>query len=173
MKSPARPQAGQSAAATFSDAPPPSFLAPSLPPSSFPGEMLPAAGPSASSLPVAAFAPDGDDLESLPFALPAGGAGCTGPGGSAGWSLSILHIRCPAGHLVKATSDLLGKNGRCPACKRTFELRYEHSVEFQRRMEKILQREEVKTERAWLAWAFLAAFLLFTGAIAIVIAINR
>ena len=78
----------------------------------------------------------------------------------------ILHIRCPSGHLVKAKSDLLGKNGRCPACKKTFELRYEDSVEFQRRKEKILHREEIKAGRAWVAWALLAAFLLFVGLVA-------
>ena len=64
---------------------------------------------------------------------------------------------------MTAKSDLLGKNGRCPACKKTFELRYEDSVEFHRRKEKILHREEIKTGRAWIAWAFLAAFLLFVG----------
>jgi len=85
----------------------------------------------------------------------------------------MLHIRCPAGHLVKATSDLLGRNGRCPACKKTFELRYEDSLEFQRRKEKILHREEVKSERAWLAWGFLAAFLALAGLIALMLALSR
>ena len=85
----------------------------------------------------------------------------------------ILHIRCPSGHLVKARSDLLGKNGRCPACKKTFELRYEDSVEFQRRKEKILHREEIKTGRAWVAWAFLAAFLVFVGLIGLMLVLSR
>ena len=85
----------------------------------------------------------------------------------------LLHIRCPSGHLVKATSDLLGKNGRCPACKKTFELRYEDSVEFLRRKEKILQREEIKTGRAWIAWAFLAAFIVFAGLVALMLATSR
>ena len=85
----------------------------------------------------------------------------------------VLHIRCPSGHLVKATSDLLGKNGRCPACKKTFELRYEDSVEFQRRTEKILQREEVKTGRAWIAWALLVAFLVFAGLVALMLWLSQ
>jgi hypothetical protein len=85
----------------------------------------------------------------------------------------ILHIRCPSGHLVKARSDLLGANGRCPACKKTFELRYEDSIEFQRRTEKILQREEVKNNKAWIAWAFLAAFLVFVGLIALMLLLSR
>ncbi len=85
----------------------------------------------------------------------------------------VLHIRCPSGHLVKAGSDLLGKNGRCPACKKTFELRYEDSVEFQRRKEKILRREEIKTGKAWLAWAFLAAFLVFVGLACLILFLNH
>ena len=84
----------------------------------------------------------------------------------------LLHIRCPSGHLVKATSDLLGKNGRCPACKKTFELRYEDSVEFQRRKEKILRREEIKTGQAWIAWASLAAVLLIGGLVALIFAMS-
>jgi hypothetical protein len=85
----------------------------------------------------------------------------------------VLHIRCPSGHLVKARSDLLGKAGRCPACKKTFELRYEDSIEFQRRTEKILQREEIKTGKAWMAWAFLAAFLVFMGLAGLIVVLNR
>lgn len=85
----------------------------------------------------------------------------------------VLHIRCPSGHLVKAKSDLLGKNGRCPACKKTFELRYEDSVEFQRRKEKILRREENKTSQAWIAGALLAAFLVFTGLVGLIIALRK
>jgi hypothetical protein len=88
-------------------------------------------------------------------------------------SPTILHIRCPSGHLVKATSDLLGKNGRCPACKKTFELRYEDSVEFQRRTEKILRREEIETGKTWIAWAFLAAFFVFAALVALVIVFGR
>ncbi len=86
---------------------------------------------------------------------------------------TLLHIRCPSGHLVKATSDLLGKNGRCPACKKTFELRYEDSVEFQRRTQKILQREEIKTGQAWIAWAFLAAFFVFAGLVGLIVLFSR
>jgi hypothetical protein len=85
----------------------------------------------------------------------------------------ILHIRCPSGHLVKACSDLLGTNGRCPACKKTFELRYENSIEFLRRTEKILRREEIKSNKTWIAWAFLAAFLVFVGLIALVLLLSR
>jgi len=85
----------------------------------------------------------------------------------------ILHIRCPSGHLVTAKSDLLGKNGRCPACKQTFELRYEDSVEFQRRTQKILHREEVQAGKAWVAWGFFVAFLLFVGLVVLMLALSR
>ena len=75
----------------------------------------------------------------------------------------MLHIRCPSGHVVKAPSDLLGKLGRCPACKKTFELRYENSLEFKRRTEKILRRDENEASRAWLGWIFVAVFLAFVA----------
>jgi len=84
-----------------------------------------------------------------------------------------LHIRCPSGHVVKAPSDLLGKNGRCPACKKTFELRYENSIEFQRRSENIFRREQGRAERAWLGWAFVAAFVVFVAIVAAVILLGR
>lgn len=85
----------------------------------------------------------------------------------------VLHIRCPSGHMVKASSDLLGKNGRCPACKKTFELRYEDSVEFQRRTQKLLHREEVKTGRAWIAWTLLGAFLVFAALVGLMLLLGR
>ena len=46
-------------------------------------------------------------------------------------------------------------------------------MEFQRRKEKILRREEVKTGKAWIAWAFLAAFFVFAALIALVVLVNR
>jgi hypothetical protein len=85
----------------------------------------------------------------------------------------LLHIRCPSGHVVKAPSDLLGKNGRCPACKKTFELRYENSIEFQRRTEKILHRDQTEAGRAWLGWVFVAAFLIFVALVGAVILLGR
>jgi hypothetical protein len=176
---------GQAPAAPFSAAPlpPPSFPAPSLPMPSVPGGVLPAASFSAPSMPAATFEPMAggpDFLQSVPAttgqdflqSVP------TTTEETEGAALpqhppKLLHIRCPSGHLVKATSDLLGKNGRCPACKKTFELRYEDSVEFLRRKEKILQREEIKTGRAWIAWAFLAAFIVFAGLVALMLATSR
>ena len=86
---------------------------------------------------------------------------------------ALLHIRCPSGHLVKAKSDLLGKTGRCPACKKTFVLRYEDSVEFQRRTQKIMRREETKSGQAWLAWSFLAAFFVLAGLVALMLSLSR
>ena len=89
-------------------------------------------------------------------------------------SPKILHIRCPAGHLVTASSDLLGKAGRCQACKATFEIRYEDSVEFKRRKAKLLHHQEVASGRPWVAWAFLGAFLVFVALIAVLLAVaNR
>ena len=148
--------------------PAPSFATPSFATPPFPGETLPAADFPAPSMPPPAFEPGGGG-EDVPFAQAAPDEEETTAQGPP----RILHIRCPSGHLVKAKSDLLGKNGRCPACKKTFELRYENSVEFQRRREKILQREEIKTGRSWMAWAILASFLVFVGLVAMIVMLNR
>ncbi len=141
---------------------------------SFPGENVPA-----SAFPAPTFAPSAggqDFLQSAPAhpeqslaAQESADVEAALPQGPP----RVLHIRCPAGHLVKASSDLLGKNGRCPACKKTFELRYENSIEFQRRTEKIIRREEIKSSRAWVAWAFLATFLVFAGLVALMLALSR
>ena len=168
---------GAPPAAPFSVAPLP---APSFPAPSFPGGTVPAPAFSAPSMPAPAFTPSagGQDFlqsapagaseaapDAAPEAAPEEAAPQTPP--------KVLHIRCPSGHLVKAKSDLLGKNGRCPACKITFELRYEDSVEFQRRTQKILHREEIKIGRAWMAWAFLASFIVFAGLVALMLAMSR
>jgi len=153
--------------------PAPSFLAPSFPAPSFlvtslPEGSLPESSFPAPAMPAPTFEPSvgGQDfLQSAPPTTEEEVAPQDSP--------KVLHIRCPSGHLVKAKSDLLGKNGRCPACKKTFELRYEDSVEFQRRKEKILRREENKTGRAWIAGALLAAFLVFAGLVGLIIALNK
>jgi hypothetical protein len=143
------------------------FPLPSFPAASFSGESPPAADFPVPSMP-ATFEPSAGGQDFLQSA-PAAAEETAAPQGPP----KVLHIRCPSGHLVKATSDLLGKNGRCPACKKTFELRYEDSVEFQRRTAKIMQREEIKIGRAWLAWGFLAAFGLFVGLVALMLYLSR
>ena len=85
----------------------------------------------------------------------------------------MLHIRCPSGHVVKAPSDLLGKLGRCPACKQTFELRYENSLEFKSRAEKTLRHDENEAGRARLGWIFVAAFLVFVALVGAVLIFGR
>ena len=113
----------------------PSFAGGELPPANFPAPPLPRTfEPSPGGLDFLQSAPAGREEVAPPQDRP-----------------QVLHIRCPSGHLVNASSDLLGKAGRCPACKKTFELRYEDSLEFQRRKEKIMHREEIKTGRAWIA----------------------
>jgi len=85
----------------------------------------------------------------------------------------LLHIRCPSGHVVKAPSELLGKLGRCAACKKTFEVRYENSIEFQRRTKRLLCREQGETGRTWAGWAFVAAFLVFAALVGAVFVLGQ
>lgn len=168
----APPEMAQSPAAPFSAAPlpGPSFSAPPLPAPSFPGATPPATTFPATSMPAPAFAPSAggqDFLQSAPGHVGSGSA--TSEAAVPPSPSKVLHIRCPSGHVVKANSDLLGKNGRCPACKQTFELRYEDSMEFQRRTKKILHRGETKSGPSWIAWAFLAAFAVVAGLVALML----
>jgi len=162
-------------ASTF---PAPSFPGPAFPAPGFPAQPFPEGAPPAAtffppSMPAPTFQPDAGGEESLPFAMAAPAEAAEEEEEAPQNPPKVLHIRCPSGHLVTAKSNLLGKNGRCPACKKTFELRYEDSVEFRRRTEKILHREEVKAGSAWVAWALLAAFLVLVGVVAVMLALSR
>ena len=106
------PDAGQATAAP-EPAPP---LAPSFPPAAFPGSSFPAPAFPGSPLPSAGFPPSST---SLPPGVPAIGDQSEAASAAAAEPAEpapalqtlpkVLHIRCPSGHLVKATSDLLGK----------------------------------------------------------------
>jgi hypothetical protein len=163
------PGQGEEKAAT---SPPGGLSPPSLPIQAI-ADGLQGASPSVPLLPAATLLPAG----SLPgeglqdFVHPAPQPELDPP--AAAVTEKILHIKCPSGHLVTAGANLLGKMGRCPACKRTFELRYENSVEFRRRRDKILRREEAKSGKAWVAGGVLAAFLVIAGLIAMLFLLNR
>ena len=180
------PGQSESQAPTMPAMPAPMMLAPMMSPPMMPGAAFPPAefpqSPPATAFPATMPAPGDFPAPSLPAMPPASAsdapeilqsipAAAEEPEAQA--PPKILHIRCPSGHLVTAKSDLLGKNGRCPACKQTFELRYEDSVEFQRRTQKILHREEVQAGKAWVAWGFFVAFLLFVGLVVLMLALSR
>ncbi len=162
-------EAGQTAAAPL---PAPLLPAPLFPAASFPHDSFPANFP-APAMPLPPFEPSTGGQDFLESAPVVSEEAAELPANAQSPPPKVLHIRCPTGHLVTARSDLLGKQGRCPACKKTFELRYEDSLEFQRRKEHILHREEIETSRAWVAWAFLAAFLLFVGLAGLLLYLNR
>jgi len=85
----------------------------------------------------------------------------------------ILHIRCPAGHMLKTPREHLGKHGRCPACNEVFELRYENSLESQRREEKSHRRRTRQAGLLAIVWPFLAAILLFALLVGAVLHFGR
>jgi hypothetical protein len=150
-----------------------SAVAALLPAPSFTGGAPAAMDFSAPSMPLPAFQPMAgaqDFLQAAPRVAeaPTGAAAPQNPP-------KVLHIRCPSGHLVKVKSNLLGRNGRCPVCKETFELRYEDRVEVPRRKEKtIVKREdETKSGKAWIAWALLGAFVGIAGLVALMLALSR
>lgn len=167
--------------------PPDSFLAGPAPPApvsptEFPApstaaDEMPIAPQSGAGLPAMATETDGSDLiASVPAAVPSVTHPVPSPLPEGEREPAetpplpkVLHIRCPAGHVLKAPSELLGKLGRCPACKQSFQLRYEDSLQFQRRTEKILLRDQREAGREWLAWTFGVAFLLFIALVGAVL----
>ncbi len=80
-----------------------------------------------------------------------------------------LRVRCPSGHILKAPSELLGRPVRCPTCKKSFALRYENSLEFQRRAASLYPGHQNQTGRKWVAWAFAAVFAVFLAVAAVVL----
>jgi hypothetical protein len=74
-----------------------------------------------------------------------------------------IHIPCPAGHPLEISREMLGKLAECPLCNKRFRLRYEDSMEFQRRKAKLEQSRDEKAGQVWLAWAILAAVAILAG----------
>jgi hypothetical protein len=171
-------ETGENTAEALSPSSPSSFLAGPTPVSSVAANSV---APSVSPESTIPAAPLPDAEVKLANALPnktageflAGPAATNEPPVEAAPPPKMLHIRCPSGHIVKAKSDLLGKLGRCPACKKTFELRYENSLEFKRRTENILRRDENEASRAWIGWIFVAAFLIFVAIVGAVLMMGR
>jgi hypothetical protein len=87
--------------------------------------------------------------------------------------VKTLHVRCPSGHALKVSSDQNRKPVRCSVCKQVFEVRYENSLEFQKRTEKVVTRARNKEGQVWLAWALVAAFIGIVGLVLLIIYTSR
>ena len=185
-------EVAQAAPAAEVPLPQPSFAAPAFPAPAFPAPSMPGTFPAPGEGTPSAMSP----LPSMPLPpMPAPRVEISSGGEDLPFAVAapdaelapeipeatdiphdapkVLHIRCPAGHLVKAKRELLGKTGRCPACKKTFELRYEDSVEFKRSVQKKLNPKEAKASPPWVAWACLGVFVAFAAMVAIMLALSK
>ena len=72
----------------------------------------------------------------------------------------LLHIPCPAGHILDTPLDMLDQEVLCPKCGVQFRLREKDSVEFK---QKKAEQEEVrmaKLGKAWLTYSIVAVVLV-------------
>lgn len=88
-------------------------------------------------------------------------AGAFVPLGSA--DVELLHIRCPAGHVLETPRDMLDEDVLCPFCQAQFHLRYQDSIEYQREKEAEIARHDARLGKTWLHWAIAIAVVVLIG----------
>jgi len=110
-------------------------------------------------------------IQTGPTGQPGGGAPAEaapfdlgGPGQS-----PIVHILCPSGHELETPREMLGQEALCPFCQVQFLLRFEDSIEHRQRLAREQELLELKKGRQWMQLAIVAAVLVVSGLIALMI----
>jgi hypothetical protein len=88
----------------------------------------------------------------------------------------VVHIPCPAGHVLETPRSAIGQHAMCPYCGAGFFLRMKDSLEYRQRVAKIEKRRDRAEQQAgqvWLAWAIAAAVLVAGGLIALLATMGR
>ena len=125
--------------------------------------------------PVAAVPLDAVPLETAessgrfdPFADvgPSGGrAGAFLDGAAAG--PKMVHVPCPAGHILETPQDTMGQTVMCPHCGQMFDLQMKNTLEFKRDKQRIDDKRIRRSSELWMRWAIAAAILIVIGLIVI------
>jgi len=84
----------------------------------------------------------------------------------------ILHILCPAGHVLETPREMLGQDAMCPFCQTQFRLRMEDSREYQRERAERRELREQRMGRNWLNWAIAAAVVVVLGVILMMVVMS-
>ena len=141
----------------------------------------PVATPLAATPPVAAapseaeepFAPAEPSGRFDPFANvgpSGGGAGSfldqLSGGGDAGQKM--VHIPCPAGHILETPQDTMGQTVMCPHCGEMFSLQMKNSLEFKRDTQRIDEKRVRRTGELWMRWTIATAILIVVGLIVLI-----
>lgn len=72
----------------------------------------------------------------------------------------ILHIPCPAGHILDTPEEMLDQEVLCPKCGVQFRLRRKDSVEFKKKKEEQDELRQIKLGNQWASYAIAAAVLV-------------
>jgi DNA-directed RNA polymerase subunit RPC12/RpoP len=136
-----------------------------------------AAPPAEAENPFAPSEPSGDSEPSGrfdPFANvgPSGGGtgtfleGLAGGGNDAG--PKMVHVPCPAGHILETPQDTMGQTVMCPHCGEMFDLLMKNTLEFKRDKKQLEEKRTRRTSELWFRWAIATAILIVVGLIAII-----
>ena len=155
------------------------FLVPAPPQGPPPGPPM-GYGPPAPDQPAPGPQPQGV-LEGFPNIQtgPPGQAGLGTPGETAPFDvtgpgqLPIVHILCPSGHELETPREMLGQEAICPFCHVQFLLRFEDSTEHRQRLAREQELLAIKKGKQWMQLAIVAAVLVVSGLIALMILSHR
>ncbi len=76
---------------------------------------------------------------------------------------SVVHIPCPAGHVLETPRNMLGSDAMCPFCRQVFRLELQNSLEYLQEIEERAAREAERVARFWLRLAIAAAVITLGG----------
>lgn len=83
---------------------------------------------------------------------------------------AVVHIPCPQGHVLEVPREMLEQTAVCPHCNSQFKLAEKKSLEWQKKHEEELSRQEAQAGRTWLNWAIVIATLAVIGLIVLIAA---
>jgi hypothetical protein len=65
------------------------------------------------------------------------------------YQLPLVHVPCPAGHVLETPCEMLGEKALCPFCHAQFDLQLEDSLEYKTQMAEQQERREQKSRQIW------------------------
>jgi hypothetical protein len=75
------------------------------------------------------------------------------------YQLPLVHIPCPAGHVLETPCEMLSQKAICPFCHAQFDLELENSLEYKKQIAEQEDHRQQLHGRIWLYGAIAAAAL--------------
>lgn len=82
----------------------------------------------------------------------------------------IYHIACDQGFIMEVPLEMIGMEALCPCCDQQMSLDLRKTIEYQKKREWELQREENKLSKFWLNLAIVIASVVVLGVILLTLA---